>query len=79
MMLESVDELKDISLKLKHFGWKHADKLFQPMAVKVARHLHTYAYCMKGAVRTTSSFLRYGGGDLQTSISNKWFELWLTF
>ncbi len=36
MMLESVDELKDISLKLKLFGWKHADKLCQPMAVKVA-------------------------------------------
>lgn len=36
MMLESVDELKDISLKLNLFGWKHADKLCQPMAVKVA-------------------------------------------
>ncbi len=51
MMLESVDELKDISLKLKLFGWKHADKLCQPMAVKVAHVICTqYAYCMKGAV-----------------------------
>lgn len=41
MMLERVNELKDMSLKVKLFGWKHS-KSHQPITDKVAHVICTH-------------------------------------